>query len=108
MLCQEKSAALKEVCDKLLVNALIKESFYLYWVANPVLVKKPNGKWKACNDYSILNDVYPKDCFPLLRINQLVDITIGHELLSIMDTYSEYNQITLQVPNQKNMTSSQI
>ena len=27
------------------------------------------------------------------RINQLVDATTGHELLSFMDAYSGYNQI---------------
>ncbi|CAL8999506.1 unnamed protein product [Prunus brigantina] len=35
---------------------------------------------------------YP-DSFPLPRIDQLVDATAGHELLSFMDAYSRYNQI---------------
>ncbi|CAL9011198.1 unnamed protein product [Prunus brigantina] len=35
----------------------------------------------------------PKDSFPLPRIDQLVDATAGHELLSFMDAYSGYNQI---------------
>ncbi|XP_034225527.1 uncharacterized protein LOC117635292 [Prunus dulcis] len=34
-----------------------------------------------------------KDSFPLARIDQLVDATAGHELLSFMDAYSGYNQI---------------
>ncbi|XP_022856262.1 uncharacterized protein LOC111377400 [Olea europaea var. sylvestris] len=33
----------------------------------------------------------PKDSFPLPRIDQLVDSTAGHELLSFMDAYSCYN-----------------
>ena len=44
---------------------------------------------------------YPKDSFPLPRIDQLVDATSGHALLSFMDAYSGYNQIQMHVPNQE-------
>ena len=37
----------------------------------------------------------PKDSFPLLRIDQLVDSTIGHRLLTFMDAFSGYNQIKM-------------
>jgi len=47
-----------------------------------------------------LNDACPKDCFPLLRIDQLVDGTARHELLSFMDAYYGYNQIPMYVPDQ--------
>lgn len=46
-----------------------------------------------CVDFIDLNKVCPKDCFPLPRIDQLVDATTGHQLLSFMDAYSGYNQI---------------
>ncbi|CAL8992339.1 unnamed protein product [Prunus brigantina] len=46
-----------------------------------------------CQDYTNLNKACPKDSFPLPRIDQLVDATAGHELLSFMDAYSDYNQI---------------
>ena len=36
--------ALKEEVDKLISNDFIKESFYPFWLANLVLVKKPNEK----------------------------------------------------------------
>lgn len=48
-----------------------------------------------CIDYTNLNKACPKDCFPLPRIDQLVDATVGHELLTIMDAYSGYNQILM-------------
>ena len=38
-----------------------------------------------------LNKACPKDSFPLLRIDQLVDSTVGHKLLSFMDAFSSYN-----------------
>ena len=60
-----------------------------------VLVKKSSGKWRVCIDYTDLNKACPKNCFPLPRIDQLVDATAGHELLSFMDAYSGYHQIPL-------------
>ncbi|CAA3002317.1 Hypothetical predicted protein, partial [Olea europaea subsp. europaea] len=55
------------------------------WVSNSVLVKKYNGKWRVCINFTNLNKACPKDSFPLPRIDQLVDSTVGHELLSFMD-----------------------
>ena len=52
-------------------------------------------------DYSDLNKACPKDSFPLPRTDRLVDSTAGHELLSFMDAYSDYNQIPMHLPNQK-------
>ena len=46
-----------------------------------------------------LNKACPKDSFPLPQINQLVDATMGHELLSFMDAYSRYNQIPMYEPD---------
>ena len=40
----ERYQALKDEVDKLLANDFIKESFYPSWLANPILVNKPNGK----------------------------------------------------------------
>ena len=42
-----------------------------------------------------LNKVCPKDNFLLPRIDQRVDVMVGHELLSFMDAYSGYNQIPM-------------
>ena len=83
--------ALKDKVDKQLACDFIKESFYPSWLANLVLVKKPNGKWRTCVDFTDLNKAWLKDNFPLLRIDQLVDVTSGNQLLSFMDAYSGYN-----------------
>ena len=98
----ERYQALKEEVDKLLSCDFIKESFHPSWLANPVLVKKPNGKWRTGVDFTNLNKAYRKDNFLLPRIDQLVDVTLGHALLSFMDAYSGYNQIPMHVPNQEN------
>ena len=87
--------AVTEEVDKLLEAGLIREVFYLDWLANVVMVKKSNGKWRMCVDFIDLNKAYPKDSFPLPMINQLVDSTTGHKLLSFMDAFSRYNQILM-------------
>ena len=66
------------------------------------MVKKPNGKWRTCIDFIDLNKTYPKDSFPLPRIDQLVDATSSHELLSFMDMYSGYNQTPMYLPDEEN------
>ena len=52
-------------------------------------------------DFTDLYKACPKDSFPLPRIDQLVDATSGHALLSFMDAYSGYNQIPMHVPDQE-------
>ncbi|KAI5315154.1 hypothetical protein L3X38_044330 [Prunus dulcis] len=64
-----------------------------------VMVRKSTGGWRMCQDYTDLNKSCPKDSFPLPRIDQLVDATAGHELLSFMDAYSGYNQILMHPPD---------
>lgn len=91
----ERAEALQEEVDRLMKAGMVKESFYPTWLANPVLVKKPNGKWRTCIDFTDLNKACPKDSFPLPRIDKLVDSTAGHALLSFMDAYSGYNQIPM-------------
>ena len=60
-----------------------------------VVVPKKNGKWQVCLDYTNLNDACLKDTFLLPRIDQIVDATTGHEILSFLDAYSGYNQISM-------------
>lgn len=65
-----------------------------------ILVKKANGKWQVCINYTDLNKTCSKDCFSLTRIDQLVDAVACNELLSFMDAYSGYNQISMSEADQ--------
>ena len=65
------------------------------------MVKKANGKWRICVDFTNLNEACPKDSYPLPCIDQLVDSTAGHKLLSLMDTFSGYNQIRMDEVDQE-------
>ena len=48
------------------------------------MVKKANKKWRVCTNFIDLNKAYPKDNFPLPRIDQLVDAIAGHQLLTFI------------------------
>jgi hypothetical protein len=85
---------------KLLVAGFIKEVFHPTWLANPVLVKKKNGKWRMYVDETNINKACPKVPFPLPRIDQIVDSTAGCELLCFLDAYSGYHQIKMKESDQ--------
>ena len=65
------------------------------------MVKKANEKWRMCVDFTDLNKVCPKDSYPLLRIDTLVDSTARNQLLSFMDAFSGYNQIKMEEADQE-------
>ena len=84
-----------EEVEKLLAANFIREVFYLEWHTNVVMVKKSNGKWRTCVDFIDLNRTCPKDSFPFPRIDELMDSTTSHELLTFMDAVLGYNQIRM-------------
>ncbi|PKA59835.1 RNA-directed DNA polymerase like [Apostasia shenzhenica] len=59
------------------------------------MVKKANEKWRMCVDFRTLNQACPKDTYPLLHIDTMVDRTFGYEVMSFMDAFSEYHQIQM-------------
>ena len=66
-----------------------------------VMVRKNNGKWRMCVDFTDLNRACPKDSYPLPRIDTLVNLTTRHELLSFMDAFLGYNQIKMKEEDQE-------
>jgi hypothetical protein len=89
---------------KLLAARFIRECKNPVWLANPVLVPKKTGQWRMCIDYTDLNRHYPKDPFPLPRIDQVVDSTARSALLCFLDCYSGYHHIALKVTDQDKTT----
>ena len=55
-------------------------------------------------DFTDLKKACPKDSFSLPIIDQLMDSTIGHKLLTFMDAFSRYNQIKMAKEDQKKTT----
>ena len=54
-----------------------------------------------CVDFTNLNKAYPKDSYPLPRIDRLVDDTSGYVVLSFLDAFSGYHQISMYPPYAK-------
>jgi hypothetical protein len=93
---EERRRAIGVELQNFLEAGFIKEVFHPTWLANPVLVKKKNGKWRICVDYTSLNKACAKVPFPFPRIDQIVDSTAGCELLCFLDAYSRYHQIKMK------------
>ena len=66
-----------------------------------MVVKKKTGKWRVCVDFTELNKACPKDPFPMPRIDQLVDATVGHPRMSFLNAFQGYHQIPLATDNQE-------
>ena len=97
----ERQKAINEEVGKLLQARVIREVKYPEWLTNVVFVKKANGKWPLCIDFTDINRACPKDSFPLPRIDLIVNATAGHELLRFMDAFSGYNQISMDPSDQE-------
>ena len=98
---KEHSDAVKDEVMKLKQVGAIKEVFYPEWLANTIVVKKKTGKWHICVDFTDLNKAYPKDPFPMPRIDQLVDSIVDHPWMSFLDTFQGYHQIPLALDDQE-------
>jgi len=92
---EERWLVVREETQKLLSVGHIQEIQYPEWLANVVLVKKANRKWRMCVDFTDLNKACPKDSYPLPSIDALVDSASGCEMLSFLDAFLGYNQIKM-------------
>lgn len=68
----DRNKAINAKVAKLTTASILEEAVCPTWIANPVMVKKHDGMWRMCIDYSNLNNACPKDCYPLLEIDQKV------------------------------------
>jgi ribonuclease HI len=92
----DKREAIRAELARLVAAGFIREVLHPEWLANPVLVLKKNKvDWRMCVDYTYLNKYCLKDPFGLPRIDQVVDSTVGCSMLSFLDCYSGYHQISL-------------
>ncbi|GKV27757.1 hypothetical protein SLEP1_g36892 [Rubroshorea leprosula] len=91
----ERLKVIKEEVEKLLQDGFIRRVDYCEWVANPVLMKKANGKWRMCINYTNLNQACPNNCYPIPNIDKLIEAASGNERLSLLDAYSGYHQVPM-------------
>jgi len=101
---EDKRLVTREETQKLLVVGHIREIQYLEWLANVVLVKKDNGKWRKCVNFTDLNKACPNDSYLLPSIDSLVDNASICRLLGFLDAFSGFNQIRMH-PKDESKTS---
>lgn len=68
---------------------------YLDWLANIMVKVIKLEKWSVYINFTNLNKAFLKDGFLLLWIIQIVDVTIKDNMLSFIDAFFEYNQISV-------------
>jgi hypothetical protein len=90
---EEKIEAAKDEVQRLLDACFIREVAYPQWIANVVMVRKKNGAWQMCTDFTDLNKCCPKDDFPLARIDKIVDSVTDCEMMALLGYFSSYHQI---------------
>ena len=84
---REHADAIRDEVMKFKRAGAIKDVFYPEWLANTMVVKEKNGKWRVCIEFTNLNKACPKDSFPMPWIDQLVDATVGHPQMSFLDAF---------------------
>lgn len=96
--------AMKKELEKMLKDGFIKPIDYAKWISNIVPIGKTDGAVLICTNFRDLNKACPKDDFPLPNIDMIVDSTVGHAMLSLMDGFSGYNQIKIADEDQHKTT----
>jgi hypothetical protein len=97
----ERQEAIRQEVNKLLEAGFIRSVYYPDWLTNHVLLEKLDGSRRMCINYTSLNKACPKDEYPLPCICQIVDFTTSCELLSFLDAYSGYHQISLIINDEE-------
>jgi hypothetical protein len=80
----------------LLDARIIREVQHPVWAANVKMVPKKNGKMQLCIDFTEHNKACPKDPYPLLRIDIVINQAAGCEMLILLDCFSGYHQVWMR------------
>nr|GEV21351.1 hypothetical protein [Tanacetum cinerariifolium] len=94
-LCLDRNASAYKVAKELTKAGILKKVKHQMWVANPVMVKKNNGGWRMCFDFTDINKTCPKDCYPLPKIDWKIESLAEFCLKCSLDAYNGYHQIQM-------------
>ncbi|GJW97826.1 reverse transcriptase domain-containing protein [Tanacetum coccineum] len=101
----DRNKAIQEEVTKLVKAEIIREVHYHDWLSNPVMVKKHDGSWRMCVDFTDLNKSCPKDCYPLPEIDWKVESLCGHTeqeiLRDVEETFHNLRRINMKLNPKK-------
>ncbi|GJS16347.1 reverse transcriptase domain-containing protein [Tanacetum coccineum] len=91
----ERAKAIQAEVQKLVEARIMREVYYHDWLSNSFMVKKHDGSWRMCVDFTDLYKAYPQDCYPLLEIDWKVESLCGYPFKCFLDAYKGYHQIQM-------------
>ncbi|GJU93407.1 reverse transcriptase domain-containing protein [Tanacetum coccineum] len=91
----ERAKAIQAEVQKLVAAGIMREVYYHDWLSNPVMVKKHDGSWRMCVDFTDLNKACPQDCYPLPEIDWKIESLCGYPFKCFLDAYKGYHQIQM-------------
>nr|GFB21497.1 reverse transcriptase domain-containing protein [Tanacetum cinerariifolium] len=97
----ERTKAIQAEVEKLVEAGIMREVYYHDWLSNPVMVKKHDGSWRMCVDFTDLNKACPQDCYPLPEIDQKVESLCGYPFKCFLDAYKGYHQIQMAAADEE-------
>jgi hypothetical protein len=83
----------KKEIEKMLEVGFIRSCRYAEWISSIVPVQKKDGRWRVYVDFRDLNRATPKDEYPILVAETLINAAASNKILSFMDGNVGYNQI---------------
>nr|GEW51711.1 reverse transcriptase domain-containing protein [Tanacetum cinerariifolium] len=96
---KKRGQALKRVrtiqveVQKLVEAGIMREVYYHDWLSKLIMVKKHDGSWRMCVDFTDLNKACSQDCYPLPKIDWKVESLCGYPFKCFLDAYKGYHQI---------------
>nr|GEW15515.1 reverse transcriptase domain-containing protein [Tanacetum cinerariifolium] len=99
----KRAKAIQEEVQKLVEAGIMREVYYHDWLSNSVMVKKHDGRWRMCVDFTDLNKACPQDCYPLSEIDWNVESLCGYPFKCFLDAY----KATIKYSWQKRMKRRQ-
>jgi hypothetical protein len=81
----------KKEVEKMIEAGFIRPCRYAEWISSAVPMQKKDGRWRVCVDFRDLNRATPKDEYPMLVAETMINTAAGHKILSFMDGNTGYN-----------------
>ncbi|GJX63740.1 reverse transcriptase domain-containing protein [Tanacetum coccineum] len=100
----ERAKAIQAEVQKLVGAGIMREVYYHECLSNPVMVKKHDGSWRMCVDFTDLNKACPQDCYPLPKIDWKVESLCSYPFKCFLDAYKGYHQIQMEESDEEKTT----